>query len=171
MLAESNRIARGSCQSLATLDAAHFDALIFPGGFGAAKNLSTFATQGAEMTVQSDVAKAIQSFKAAQKPMGFCCIAPVLAAKALGRKAGGPGTTLTMGCRQPDTHWPFGGALGAAEQLGNQVTECQVGEVCVDATNKVVSTPAYMKGTAAPHEVFEGIGALVSAVLQLASKN
>lgn len=98
--------------------------------------------------------------------MGFCCISPILAAKLLGR-----GTALTLGCRQPEAHWPFGGALGAAAALGSEVKECEVGEVCVDAGSKVVSTPAYMKGSAAPHEVFEGVGHLVTEVLQLITKH
>lgn len=115
------------------------------------------------MTVNEEVSRAIQDFRSARKPMGFCCIAPILAAKLL------PHSTLTLGCRKPEAHWPFGGALGVAEALGSNVNECDVDKVCVDKATKVVSTPAYMKGSAAPHEVFEGIGRLVSEVLQMST--
>lgn len=120
------------------------------------------------MTVQEDVQQIIQNFLAQRKPMGFCCIAPVLAAKVLGKKNGGQGVELTLGMRKSPEQWPFNGAIAAAESLGNTLVEKDVDAVHVDRQNKVVSTPAYMKGTAAPHEVFDGIGALIKEVLALA---
>jgi len=39
VLVESARIARGNVKPLEQLSAAQFDAVVFPGGFGAAKNL------------------------------------------------------------------------------------------------------------------------------------
>lgn len=46
ILVESARIARGKIQPLSEADAQQLDALIVPGGFGSAKNLSDLATQG-----------------------------------------------------------------------------------------------------------------------------
>ena len=81
VLQESARIARGAVTALDELDAAEFDALIVPGGFGAAKNLSDWALKGPDCTVDAQVEKVIKQFHTAKKPMGFCCIAPHLAAK------------------------------------------------------------------------------------------
>ena len=39
VLVESARIARGNISPLSTLSATSYDAVVFPGGFGAAKNL------------------------------------------------------------------------------------------------------------------------------------
>ena len=114
-----------------------------------------------------DVQRIIRRFYELGKPMGFCCIAPVVAAKVLGRKNGGKGVELTMGMKQNSEHWPFNGAIGAIEHLGNQAIEMDVDGVHVDVKSKVVSTPAYMKGTAAPHQVFDGIGLLVRELLRL----
>ena len=79
VLAESARIARGAIAPLSALDAADHDALIVPGGFGAAKNLCDFAVAGADMAVRPEVEAALRAFHAAGKPIGLCCIAPVLA--------------------------------------------------------------------------------------------
>jgi enhancing lycopene biosynthesis protein 2 len=82
VLVESARIARGKVAPLASLNAGDFDAVVFPGGFGAAKNLSDFAVKGPELTLIPDVTRVLTEFHAAQKPIGLCCIAPILAAKA-----------------------------------------------------------------------------------------
>ena len=165
VLAESARIARGSVRPLADLKAADHDALFVPGGFGAAKNLSDFAGQGAEMTVDADVSAALKSFNGDGKYIGLCCIAPVLAASVFGTAAGGPGVTLTLGGKS-GAEWPFAGAAEAAEAMGNTVAECDTaaGEAVHDAANKIVTAPAYMKGTAKPHEVFDSVSAMVDVV-------
>ena len=91
VLQESARIARGKVEPLEGLDQSNFDALIVPGGFGAAKNLSDWALKGPDCTVDATVEKVIKSFHENKKPMGFCCIAPHLAAKVI------PGCSLTVG--------------------------------------------------------------------------
>jgi len=87
---------------LSELQAGDFDASIFPGGFGAAKNLSDFAVKGPELTVEAEVARVIKEFHAAKKPQGFCCIAPVVCAKTLGA-----GVELTVGSDQEGDSWPY----------------------------------------------------------------
>src|SRR2546430_2845880 len=83
ILEESARIARRKIRDLATVKAADLDALVFPGGFGAAKNLSNFASAGANCTVHPEVQRLVSDMHAAKKPIGLACIAPVLAAKIL----------------------------------------------------------------------------------------
>jgi enhancing lycopene biosynthesis protein 2 len=157
VLVESARIARGSIEPLAKLKAADFDAVVFPGGFGAAKNLSTFATQGAACTVNADVERVVKEFHTAKKPIGMCCIAPVIGAKVLGTKAGGPGVRVTLG--------EEGGAAQAVAAMGSTHVAKPVTAALADESQKVFTSPAYMYGEATPSEVYEGIGAMVDGVM------
>ncbi|KAG8513714.1 Periodic tryptophan protein 2, partial [Galemys pyrenaicus] len=161
VLTESARIARGKITNLAELSAAHHDAAIFPGGFGAAKNLSTFAVDGKDCTVNGDVARVLKEFHGAGKPIGLCCIAPVLAAKVL------RGVEVTVGHEQEEGgRWPYAGTTEAIKALGAK--HCAK-DAHVDQKNKVVTTPAFMCETAL-HHVHDGIGAMVREVLKLAQK-
>ena len=152
---EAARIARGAVLDIANVDVSKFDALMIPGGFGAAKNLCDFAIQGAGATIDPDVAALISSFHEAGKPIGAVCIAPAVLALAL--KKG----TLTIG-----------NDVGTAEQiskLGAAHQNCAVTEVCIDAENKIATAPAYMYGNAQIAEVAVGIQKTVSAVLSMCS--
>lgn len=160
-MVEAARISRGEISDLATLNASDFDGVIFPGGFGAAKNLCTFALEGAACSVQPQVNRVVKEFHAAKKPVGLICIAPVIGAKVLGTGAGGPGVSVTVG-------QDAGVGQAIASWGSNSAARC-VTEVCIDGQNKVVSTPAYMF-EAKPHEVFEGIGNLVNEVIGLCKR-
>lgn len=163
VLAESARIARGKISPLTSLSASDYDAVIFPGGFGAAKNLSTFATEGSSLTVNPDVERVIQDFQKAKKPIGLCCIAPVLAAKVI------PGCEVTVGQEQEEGgKWPYAGTAGAIKELGATHVPKNVTEAHVDEKNRIVTCPAFMCETHF-HEVFDGIGEMVKNVLKLAS--
>ena len=108
VLIESARIARGKIASLATFSPESADALVIPGGFGAAKNLSSYAFDGAKCTVNNEVATAVKAIHAAGKPIGALCIAPVILAKVLGD------VTLTIG-QDPGTADNLA-AMGARHQ-------------------------------------------------------
>jgi len=163
VLAESARIARGAVAPLSKLNAADFDALFFPGGFGAAKNLSTFATGGAEkLDIDADVTRAVNAFVAAKKPLGLVCIAPVIAAKLI------PGVTVTLGGETESPEWPFASAAAAVKKLGATHVETSIEEAYVDAATNVVTGPAYMSGVAAPHSVFDSVGRVIDAVITIA---
>ena len=94
MLVESARIARGNIRDIKDVTAADLDAVIFPGGFGAAKNLCDFAVKGAAASVNPEVVRLLKEMAAARKPIGAICIAPAMLAAALGREYA---TTLTIG--------------------------------------------------------------------------
>ncbi|XP_078465841.1 ES1 protein homolog, mitochondrial-like isoform X2 [Lampetra fluviatilis] len=164
VLVESARIARGKVSDLAKLNASTFDAIIFPGGFGVAKNLSTFAEKGSDCKVNADVERVLKEFHGSKKPIGLCCIAPVLAARVL------PGVEVSVG-QESDKggKWPHHAAAGAVKTMGAKHVEKNVTEVHVDTKNKVVTTPAFMCETDY-HHIFDGIGAMVQAVLNLAKK-
>ncbi|XP_049566379.1 glutamine amidotransferase-like class 1 domain-containing protein 3, mitochondrial isoform X1 [Orcinus orca] len=113
VLTESARIARGKITDLAKLSAANHDAAVFPGGFGAAKNLSTFAVDGGDCKVNKDVERVLKEFHQAGKPIGLCCIAPVLAAKVL------RSVEVTVGHEQEEGgRWPHAGTAQVIKALG-----------------------------------------------------
>lgn len=152
MLAESARISRGKITPLANLKASAFDAIVFPGGFGAAKNLSSFGVHGADCKVLPDVARVVKEFHAARKPMAFCCIAPVIPAKVLGTGQGGPGVSVTLG---NDVE-----VIGAVARMGSTHVAKTVEETHIDVDHRIVSTPAYMYDTS-PAQVFHGVGKMI----------
>lgn len=155
VLEEAARITRGDIRDVATVKASELDALIFPGGYGAAKNLCTWAVDGVGMKVNADVERLIRDLHSAKKPLGFICIAPVIAARVLGH-----GVRLTVGDAADD-------AAKGIEAFGAKHVARGVEEIEVDPAFKVVSTPAYMLGPSiAP--VSQGIDRLVGAVLELA---
>ena len=109
---ESARISRGNCKDLKTLSAANYDALVIPGGFGAAKNLSDFGFKGADMKVDEDIEKIMKDFSEKKKVIGLTCISPIIAAKVFGKD----GVKLTLGGRGDS--WPYNGAIDAAGSFG-----------------------------------------------------
>lgn len=155
-MVEAARIARGDIAALSTLDVDQFAGVVFPGGYGAAKNLCTFAHDGSEMTVIPDVVRVIKGFHAAGKPIALCCIAPVLAASVLGAGAGGPGCEVTIGADNE--------TAGAIARMGARNVAKGPTEALVDARNKIFTTPAYMCGDAKASEIFEGIGRMIEAM-------
>ncbi|XP_064631402.1 glutamine amidotransferase-like class 1 domain-containing protein 3, mitochondrial [Lineus longissimus] len=164
VLVESARIARGNITQLNDLKMTEFDAIVFPGGFGAAKNLCTFAVDGKDCTVNPDVSRVLKEFHSAKKPIGLCCIAPVLAAKVL------PGCEVTVGSDQEeDGKWPHAGTAGAIKEMGSKHVNTNVSSAHVDVSNKIVTTAAFMCNTGV-HEVFDGIGSMITNVLRLAGK-
>jgi enhancing lycopene biosynthesis protein 2 len=155
MLVESARIARGNIRDIKDVQVADLDAIVFPGGFGAAKNLCDFAIQGATASVNPEVLRLLREVAAAGKPIGAICIAPALIAAALGR-AYAP--TLTIG--------NDAGTAAEINKTGAIHQECPVTGFVVDAKNKIVSTPAYMLATRIS-EVQQGIDRCVKEVIKL----
>lgn len=160
-LVEAARIARGNIKPLSELrklGSAGYDCLLFPGGFGAAKNLITFAKDGADAVVDADVEQVFGHFRVASKPIGLCCIAPVLAAKLMGDAERG-GVTVTIG----DDAGVAGVISGWGSQ--NKVVPCEL--AVVDAAQKVATSPAYMYGDASPWQVYLGIGRMVEETIAM----
>lgn len=159
---ESARIARGKILPLSDLDVDDFDALIFPGGFGAAKNLSNFAVKGHEMEVLEDIERVVRDFHAHGKPMGFMCISPIIASRVFGSDV-----ALTVGGVDDDKKWPFHGAAHAIEAMGSKHVVTTLDQICIDKDARIVSSAAYMCGDAKPHQVFDNVGKLIDAVHEL----
>jgi enhancing lycopene biosynthesis protein 2 len=157
VLAEAARITRGAITDLARARAADFDALALPGGYGAAKNLSNFASAGAQAVVEPRVAQFLRDAFHAHKPIGAWCIAPATLAAAL--KDEKAGITLTIGDDK--------GTARALEALGVHHVDCPVDGICVDEKNRIVTTPAYMYD-ARIADVAKGIDKAVAALLAMA---
>jgi len=153
VLAESARIARGEIRDIAQARAADFDAVILPGGYGAAKNLSSFAVDGPDCSVDPEVERLLREAEQAGKPIGLICIAPAIGARLF------PEVELTIGS-DADT-------AGALEQMGAHHKSCPVEAFVTDERARVVSCPAYMLGPGIK-DVAAGIEGLVSEVLRLA---
>ncbi len=156
-LQEAARITRGRVQPLEQARAEDFDALILPGGSGAARNLCDFAERGGEAEVDPVLARLIVAFHAAGKPIGAICIAPALVALVLGKSA----PQITLGPIDD-------GPSVEAARTGARMVDCAVEEIHVDHENRIVSTPAYILGPDLV-SVDLGIGRLISEVLQMAA--
>ena len=152
---ESARIARGPVESLRDIRGHRFDAVILPGGYGAAKNLCTFATESDNCRVDPEVARVLTEAHAAGKAIGLICISPTIGAKLF------EGCNLTIGTDQA--------TAAAIEKMGGRHHERATEELCVDEDHRIVSTPAYMSAQRIG-QVYEGIGRLVDKVLELASQ-
>ena len=133
VLVEAARIARGNILDIKGVTVADFDALILPGGFGAAKNLSDFAVSGPDCSVNPDVARLLKATVEARKPLGAVCIAPAVLAKVLGADLA---PSLTIGTDA--------GTAEAVQKMGASHVDCPVRETVIDRENKIVTSPAYM---------------------------
>ena len=156
VLVESARIARGKIRNIKEVTAAELDAVIFPGGFGAAKNLCSFAEKGAAAAIHPEVARLLREMVAAKKPIGAICIAPALIAATLGRDF-----------RPKVTIGTDAGTAAAIAETGSEHVSCPVTEFVVDRENRIVTTPAYMLANRIS-EAAEGIEKAVKTVIEMA---
>lgn len=152
VLIEAARIARGNIKPLGEFNAADYDALLLPGGFGAAKNLSSLAFEGPECKVDEDLRSAVTAMVAVGKPIGALCIAPAVVAKIL------EGAKVTIGSDP--------GTIGAIEAMGGSHQETTHGEVVIDERLKLVTSPCYMLD-ATISQIADGAENTVRALLDL----
>lgn len=156
-LIESARIARGDISPIKNISAGDLDGLILPGGSGTMKNLCNFAVKGLEMEVDPHLEKLLKMMRTQHKPMGFICIAPMIAAKLFGSEH----PKLTIGNNY--------GTAQKIEAFGAKHVNCPVDEIVFDEKTKIVTTPAYMIGPSISY-ISIGIEKLVQKVLQLADR-
>lgn len=152
ILQEAARITRRNIQPIEEFKADDFDALLFSGGYGVAKNLCNYAFKGADMEVQPDVARVILEMHAAKKPIGGMCIAPVMFAKLI------PGVCVTLGSD---------GTSDAANvfKMGGNHVQTEHGDVVADNENLVFTTPAFMLD-ATLKDIYDGAYNLIDAILE-----
>lgn len=156
MMAESARIMRGNVKPITNVSVDDLDALIIPGGFGAALNFCNYGKVGKNCEIDNDVKKLILGLVKAGKPVGAICVAPVAVAKAL--EGSGIKAVLTIG---NDLN-----VAADIEAMGATHKSCGVDDVVVDGHNKIVTTPAYMLASRIS-QVNAGVSRLVAEVLKL----
>lgn len=156
VLTEAARIARGNIRDIKTVRAEELDGVIIPGGYGAAKNLCTFAKDGAKAKVDDGVARLLRELHARGKPIGALCIAPAIVAALLGPDHQ---VQVTIGTDP--------GTSRELEKTGAKHKNARVDEIVVDSRNKVVTTPCYMLAKSIK-EVGDGAEKVVKKVLELA---
>jgi len=155
-LQEAARIARGNIQPLEELKAQDFDALAFPGGFGAAIHLCNFAEKGSGGEIDPQVIRILKEFSESQKPIAAICIAPAIMALAFGKK----GVNVTIG--------EDAGTAAEIEKTGAKHQNCAVEKFVVDQSNRIITTPAYMYGSAKPHQIFAGVSGAIAELIKMA---
>ena len=151
VLVESARIARGAIKPLSTFSADDYDAIIFPGGFGAAKNLSSFAFDGPECSVEASVVKAVEAMRDQAKPIAALCISPAMMSKIL------PGARVTIG--------QDAATAEAIEAMGGDHVKSGHGDVVVDENLNLITSPCYMLD-ASISQIAEGAANTVRTVLE-----
>ncbi|SIO23891.1 isoprenoid biosynthesis glyoxalase ElbB [Salinivibrio sp. ES.052] len=154
VLTEASRIVRGDILPLTELNVDHFDALLVPGGFGAAKNLSDFAYNGDPVQVHQDMLAVCQAFSRAEKPAGYMCIAPIMIPQIYPK-----GVKGTIG-NEPDI-------AAAFNRMGGEHIDCPVSDYVLDQRHHLLSTPAYMLATSVT-DAAVGINRMVKKLVELA---
>jgi enhancing lycopene biosynthesis protein 2 len=153
VLVESARIARGKIKSLSELIVSDFDAIVFPGGFGVAKNLCTYAFDGPAFKVNTEVEKIIQAFHASKKPIVALCISPVLIAKVI------PWAQITIGTDE--------GTAAHIQEIGaTHINIDSHSGIVVDKTNKLITNPCYMLDGKIS-DIYAGATAAIQAMIKL----
>ena len=156
VLVESARIARGEIKDIVDVTSEDIDALIFPGGFGVAKNLCDYAMAGADCSENPDVFRLVSEVHSAEKPIGVICISPAMMGKVMEKM--GEKVSLTIGNDEQTAN--------DLTTMGAKHVTCPVQEIVVDKDKKVVSTPAYMLAGRIS-EAADGIEKLVKEVIDL----
>lgn len=156
-LVESARIARGKILDLVALKADDFDALVLPGGFGVAKNLSDFAIKGTALTVLPEFDRVVEEFFVQKKPIGAICISPAVLVAAVKDKAK---VKVTIGTDNDHL----------ITTLGGEHQNCAAREIATDEKNNIISCPAYMLKESLA-EIAAGIENLVKEVVSKAKKS
>jgi enhancing lycopene biosynthesis protein 2 len=155
VLRESARIARGAVRDVKSAKASELDGIIIPGGYGAAKNLCTFAVDGPQCKADPDVARLLKEIHSAGKPIGALCIAPALIASLFGSL----GVEVTIGTDK--------GTAAALQQMGARHRPAAVDEIVIDEKNRIVTTPCYMTARRIK-EVGAGAEKVVNKILEMA---
>ncbi|WMX13943.1 MULTISPECIES: isoprenoid biosynthesis glyoxalase ElbB [unclassified Aureispira] len=164
VLIESARIARGAVSDLANATIDDFDALVIPGGFGAAKNLNQWAIAGPEGAIHADVKRLILNMVKAGKPVAGLCMGPTVIAKAL--QGEDINASLTVGTTEASSPYDIEGISNGLNEIGALATMATVEEVIVDHTNKIVTAPCYMMD-ASVREVRENIAMAIVELIHL----
>jgi enhancing lycopene biosynthesis protein 2 len=153
ILKESARLVRGRIKPLNEINMNEFDAIVFPGGFGAATNWCNWLTHGTDFSIEEDIRELVSQARTHHKPLGFICIAPVMIPKLC------PDATLTIGNDEQIAE--------KIEEMGGTHVTCSAENIVIDQEHKIVTTPANMLAQNLV-ELHQGIHKLIKALATLA---
>lgn len=159
VLIESARLSRGNVKDILELKSADFDVLFMPGGFGAAKNLSTFGFDGDKMIVDEQVSAVLKDFHQSKKWIAACCIAPIVLSCVL------KDCKLTLG--STGDNWPYGGSIDVAKGFGSEVVNVDESGILVDEKNRLVTAPAFMYEHKNYFNLYSNVRAMVEKTASL----
>jgi len=165
VLVEAARIARGTIKPLNEVNARNIDGLIIPGGFGAAKNLSTWALDGPAGDIEPETKRLIMEMVKAKKPIASLCVSPVVIAKAL--QGSGIKTRLTIGTTEAASPYDIKAFNQGLQSVGVEPVQCPLGEIVVDEANKIITSPCYMM-EASISQIYDGIYKACVKLVELA---
>ena len=164
MLVEAARIARGAVHDLSTFDVSTLDALVIPGGFGSAKNFTTWAFEGPNGSILLEIKELIQQCISDKKPIAALCVSPVIVALALNQSD--LQATMTLGTDKEKSPYEINAFSSGLSQTGVQVEMKTIREIAVDEKLKIVSAPCYMMD-ASIVEIRTNIQQAIQALIQL----
>lgn len=164
ILVESARIARGDIRPLTELEVTEFDGLMLPGGFGAAKNLTTWGVSGPDGEIDAEVKRVLNDAVSGAVPVALICMSPVIMAKAL--EGTEISAKLTVGNTTDDSPYEIDAISQGMESIGATAKMCGTTETIIDHEHKIVTSPAYMMDVDIV-QVAEGIANTVKELLAL----
>ena len=168
ILDESSRITRGKIKKLSEINTSVYSCLIIPGGFGVAKNLSSWALDEVECNVDSHVESTILHFYNQRKPIVSLCISPMILAKVLKNKASK--LKLTIGSKTESSEYDIISLQMKLVQMSVDVKNCSTSQICIDEVNKIISAPCYMLN-ASVSEVYDNICMSIKELKNMLQKN
>lgn len=164
MMVEAARIARGAVHDLSTFDVSNLDALVIPGGFGSAKNFTTWAFEGPNGSILPEIKELIQQCISDKKPIAALCVSPVIVALALNQSD--LHATMTLGTDKEKSPYEINAFSSGLSQAGVQVEMKTIREIAVDEKLKIVSAPCYMM-EASIVAIRNNISQAIKALIQL----
>jgi enhancing lycopene biosynthesis protein 2 len=142
MLVEAARIARGQITPIDAISPADIDALVIPGGFGSAKNFTSWAFDGPASTILPEVKLLLVNLVNVGKPIVALCVSPVVVAKAFEGSSIHP--TLTLGSASEPSPYDISGFNEGLRATGSMAEERTIREVLIDPANRIICAPCYM---------------------------
>ena len=164
MLVEAARIARGKITSIDKIEPNEIDALVIPGGFGSAKNFTTWAFDGPNGTILPEVKLLLVNLLNTGTPICAICVSPVVVAKALADST--THAHLTIGTTAGASEYYIAGFRAGLEATGAVTVNKSISEIQIDHKNRIVSAPCYMMETTLV-ELRQNIFQAVEATIQL----
>jgi enhancing lycopene biosynthesis protein 2 len=164
MLVEAARIARGQITPIENISPADIDALVIPGGFGSAKNFTSWAFDGPSSTILPEVKLLLVNLVNVGKPIVALCVSPVVVAKAFEGSSIHP--TLTLGSTSEPSPYDINGFNEGLRATGSIAQERTIREVLIDPANRIICAPCYMM-EARITEIHENIQHALRALKEL----